>query len=239
MKYYIYLLLLIPFAVNSEQSSENLPDWFNELTYLNGEDIVERRISQVTLTISQFDRDNPNFDDSLSKEQIEDLKHTCIKRLKRFDNRGNLVGDTMIRTGSWVVYQYDNFNNLIQLAHQNKADGTLDIFENDPKSILDSELRHKALLKQKLSLIKPHERLIVDSCASIDGIYLVQGENSERGLPLKAKAKLIKNGNKVFNDKYYRSAETLYIYFEYEFDNYYELEWSPVGQTERDESNKG
>ncbi|MCW8880127.1 MAG: hypothetical protein OQJ89_03755 [Kangiellaceae bacterium] len=224
MKHFL-LLFFVTFITNPAEADGNLPAVFNALNYLDREEIVSRKISQVTLTISLYDHDNPNFDESMSEEEIEDVVTSCFKLLNRFDMKGNLVGHTIQRVGSWVVYQYDDYNNITRFGWWNKSDGTLKLAAKDPKDLLDTQRQYEKDLSRKSQLLRPHESTIVDNCSSVDGIYLIHDGIFESGLPKQAKAKLLRNAKVMFKREEFRSPEMLYIYFEYEADNYLELNW--------------
>ena len=60
---------------------------------------------------------------------------------------------------------------------------------------------------------------------SFDGVYLINNGEYKNGLPLKAKAKLLRHAELIFKPGHQSSHKELFIYFDYEFDNYVDLDW--------------
>ena len=226
----LVITLLVLLAVGSSWESigdgrEELPPYLDELDYLDRDLIVKGKISKLTLTISSFDRDNPVFDESLSEEQIEDIKTSCAVHLTRFDKKGNLTGHKLRRVSSWVVYKYNDSNKITQGGWENKRDGTLRLWEKTSADLLNIQTQHETRLKSKVRLDSPHEKTIVDICSSFDGVYLISSGEYKNGLPLKAKAKLLRHAEMIFKQGHESSHKELFIYFDYEFDNYVDLDW--------------
>lgn len=222
---HLVLLIFALLTSNSAIADKKLPKHIDPLNYLNRKEIVKQKISQVSTTISFYDHDNPNFDKSMSEEEIENLMTSCFKQLVRFDKNGNIVGHTIQRIGSWVVYQYDEHNNITRFGWQDKGDGTLERADSKPKELLDTQLQYEEKLSSKVKFLTPHESTIVDSCSNVDGVYLIYDGVIESGLPKQAKAKLLSNAKLMFEREEFQSPEMLYIYFEYSYGNYVDLDW--------------
>jgi len=204
---------------------EELPPYLDALNYLDRELIVERKISKLTLTISSYDHDNTVFDESLSEEQIEDIKTSCAVHLTRFDKKGNLTGYKLKRVSSWVVYKYDDKNRILEGGWQDKRDRSLKVWPKDTEDLLNTQTLYEAQLGSKSRIDSHHERTIQDVCSSYDGIYTINEGTYENGLPQKAKARLIRNAGLIFKRKEFQSPKELFIYLDYEFDNYVDLNW--------------
>ncbi len=206
----LIVFLLFSLVLSSEEEAKPI----DEFEFIDKKLISEANISELTFTISKKDRSSIVDDDSYS----------CIGFTAKFDKKSNLIRYSMNRVGSDNYYAYDESGSLIDWGWEDKQNGELESHaqginadvekyeaerasrENDLKSMLDSKVDYRPVVVRR----------IADTCYSISANYRITHKNTGK-LPKQAIAEWVSEVGGMMREPNFRSAEKLYIYYDYTY----------------------
>jgi|GEM_PF-5581852 len=186
----------------------------DEFEFIDKKLISEAKISELSFTISKQDRSSIVDDDSYS----------CIGFTAKFDKKSNLIRYSMNRVGSDNYYAYDESGRLIDWGWEDKLSGEL---ESQAQGIKDDAEKYeaerasrendlKSMLGSKVDYRPVTIRAISDICYSISANYRIIHKDTGK-LPKEGIAEWVSEIEGMMRDPNFKSAEKLYIYYDYTY----------------------